>query len=56
MSKIKRKIFNASDWPCFGKHSRRDVDCSNCDIETSCFEQKEHLAWRAASRKMGKKQ
>lgn len=43
MSKIKRKIFNAEDWPCFGQHSRRDIDCSNCDIEGSCFAYKQDM-------------
>lgn len=45
MSKIERKIFNAEDWPCFGKHSSRDIDCSNCDIEASCFQYKEDMGW-----------
>ena len=39
MLSIKRTPFNI-DWKCFGKHSRRSIDCSNCDIEGPCIEEK----------------
>jgi hypothetical protein len=39
MPSIKRVPFNI-DWKCFGKHSIRSMDCSNCDIEGPCIEEK----------------
>jgi len=40
--KIERTMFTI-DWPCFGKHSRRDLDCQCCDIEGPCIDQKDFL-------------